>query len=271
VNQREWPKKQSCGERIPSTSNIHGSLLVLTVLMASTSAAHTGFNNGGFESGNFSGWSTLGSSANPSVVTSFTPKFNVTRSPFAGTYFAVLSSEYTESSSNTLITPSAIESFLGMSSGSIAPLLQYGNQTPTVSNGVAIKQTVANINQGDKLSFRYFFETTDFLPYNDTAFVTINGVATKLSSVSVVGNYGDTGSYQGFEYTFTSSGNFSIGVAITSAIDSSVNSFVYLDNFNITSGNNTAVVPELSSLALLGLAGLAGGVYGWRRRRQAAA
>jgi Ca2+-binding RTX toxin-like protein len=88
------------------------------------------------------------------------------------------------------------------------------------------------LNAGDQITFDWDFMGHDYLPYNDFAFVAINGVATLLSDIAKVGNYGTTG-WKTFTYTAPITGTLKIGMGQFNAGDSNLNSHLLVDNVRI--------------------------------------
>ena len=60
-----------------------------------------------------------------------------------------------------------------------------------------------NAKAGDVVTFDYFFDGGDYLPFDDFAFVSINGKSITLASIKENGNYGDESGV--FEYKLKSS------------------------------------------------------------------
>ncbi len=182
------------------------------------------FLNGSFESGSFSDWSTLGSAVvrQGSVDLGSSSDSNARFAPTNGSYFAELTSQDQSLSS--------IESFLGLSNGSInASFDTEKDNTYTV--GSAIKQTVY-VSAGQKLTFDWKFKTTDYWSYNDSSFVVSGPSSVKLASVSSAGDYGAQSG--GYEYTFADSGVYIIGIAVFNESDAAANTYLAVDNFKIT-------------------------------------
>jgi Ca2+-binding RTX toxin-like protein len=101
-------------------------------------------------------------------------------------------------------------------------------------DGSAIMTTLA-LNAGDTLSFDYFYQSDDELPYNDFAvYMGVDGQTHLLSNVEAVGDYGNSG-WNTVEVEITTTGVYDIGFAALDAVDSAVEfvSTLYVDNIEI--------------------------------------
>ena len=83
-----------------------------------------------------------------------------------------------------------IETALGLKSGT----LDKTNGKSDATEGSAI-YGVLDATAGDILQFSYYFDGGDYLPYDDFAFVSINGKTTTISSIKENGDYGDESGY----------------------------------------------------------------------------
>lgn len=173
--------------------------------------------NGDFETGDFSNWTTTGQT----TVEDF--DFGVT--PADGSYQAVLETLQDQ----TTVSGSDLESFLGLSSGSLT--------TSGVIEGSAIKQTIV-AQAGDVLSFSWNF-LTDQVPsdstFNDFAFFTLSNTVSSLAdtftptTISFSRLAQETG-YQTYSYTIPVAGTYTLGFGIVDVGDSAVNSALLIDN-----------------------------------------
>lgn len=136
----------------------------------------------------------------------------------------------------------SLEQFLTIPSNSIVDAI------PNAVFGSAIKKTYA-VNSGDVFSFNYTFSTPD----SDVAFMTINNIIATLTASSP------------FSYSFTSAGNYNIGIGVVDVNDSIGQSTLIVTNANIQAG--TESVPEPTTM--LGLfTGLGFGAAMKRRFRK---
>ncbi|MFZ5523281.1 MAG: PEP-CTERM sorting domain-containing protein [Pseudomonadota bacterium] len=131
-----------------------------------------------------------------------------------------------------------------------------GGYTSVSSNSAAmvstswISKAVYNVT-----SFDWYFGTSDYMPYNDYGYVSLNGAQTVLANVASVGNYGNSG-WQ--TYTFGSAFTGLLEFGSVNYADSLYDSVLYVQN--------VAVVPEPETYAML-LIGL--GLIGFMVRRRA--
>ena len=178
------------------------------------SVSEGGAVNQGFETGDFTGWATIGQG---SVVTQ-----SDGYSPTDGSYLAVLNTNGASQEN--------IESFLGLSQNTLD---QQGNGD--VTSGAATELQL-QVTAGDVVTFDWNFVTTDYLPYNDYAAVTINGQVVELTDVAALGNLiGNTSStgWETFSYTATESGTLNLGFAVLDVGDTVVDLHLLIDNLQV--------------------------------------
>jgi VCBS repeat-containing protein len=157
----------------------------------------------GFESG-FGDWQTLGSA---SLVTTRATE---------GTHSAMLGGNGASAAQ--------LEKFLGLDAGKLS---QIGGNT--VTNGSAMKETV-HLEAGQTLSFDFYFDGNDYLPYNDFAFVQDpDGHISQLSNIATVGTNGDSG-WLTHSFTAQHTGDFTIAVGAVNVRDTAGSPILYIDH-----------------------------------------
>lgn len=109
----------------------------------------------------------------------------------------------------------------------------------TLTGNAWISATVANV-----ISFKWQFETPDYLPFNDYAYLTLSSGSSTLSSVASVGDYGSSG-WNTYSFATPYSGTITFGVS--NYRDLGMNSTL--------SVSSVTAVPEPEAYAML-LAGL---------------
>jgi hypothetical protein len=255
--------------------------------LAAAQAAHAGIVNPSFEeSPDFNGYVIIG---NDTIMAS---DFRV---PADGLLQAVLSTgpQGTTGGPANPATAASLESFLGMSSGSLTGL--------GATEGSAIKQTITTATTGDTLTFKYDFATNEkpgvilvngvaqgvaVGSFNDFGFLTINGVLTKLADTnSTLGpppaitlggdNAGinsflsETG-YQMFTLTLGGPGTYTIGFGVADVGDTTTDSVLLVDNLGLRpgqSGGGGGGVPLPAGMYLMPLGLALAGLYSGKLRR----
>lgn len=114
-----------------------------------------------------------------------------------------------------------IDEFLGLTEGSIF------NLNAGATNGAAAAFDVL-LAAGQTISFSWFFDAEDYLPYNDFAFFSVaTDFTQKLSDVSLVRNFGDSG-WQTMSFTADASGLYRLGFGVANVGDQALNSYLYI-------------------------------------------
>ncbi|WP_278446008.1 retention module-containing protein, partial [Stutzerimonas kunmingensis] len=100
------------------------------------------------------------------------------------------------------------------------------------TDGSAIVLTVTTTSSGEAVSFDWQFATSDYLPFNDFAFVQVNGQPVQvLSNVASVGDYGNSAT-QNFSYQFGAPGTYTLVLGVADAGDNGVGSTLSLSNLS---------------------------------------
>ncbi|WP_310586347.1 tandem-95 repeat protein [Stutzerimonas frequens] len=100
------------------------------------------------------------------------------------------------------------------------------------TDGSAIVLTVTTTSAGEAVSFDWQFATSDYMPFNDFAFVQVNGQPVQvLSNVASVGDYGNSGT-QTFSYQFAAPGTYTLVLGVADAGDSGIGSTLSLSNMS---------------------------------------
>jgi hypothetical protein len=183
--------------------------------------------NGGFEAGDFTGWTTIGSTAIK------TASFGT--GPTEGTFDALITNDSGPDHTT-------VESFLGLDANALTSLVS------NVTNGSVIQQTI-NVSAGSTLTFDWNFLTNEAVSatlYRDFSFLSITpvgagGTLVKLADTtsplvdapSATGFFYMSG-FSTFTFTFTLDGTYILGVGAMNAGDQNINSALLVDNFQIT-------------------------------------
>lgn len=175
-----------------------------------TGSSSPSFGSGGISSGlNFSDIKTTVSGQTLSYITGNTGSYNSNGAYYKSTNTVINkggisfdSSGITISTANANAKDYEIEEFLGLSSGTLDKVALQQNNTwgsstsafySNATSGAAYKQLVEVSGVGAKVSFDYFWDGGDYLPYNDFAAVTIGGKVVKNESQTSTTLFTSTG------------------------------------------------------------------------------
>ncbi|MGI1669179.1 MAG: hypothetical protein K6L74_02510 [Neptuniibacter sp.] len=153
---------------------------------------------------------------------------------------------YTITTGTGSVSDSALETFGGFYAGALDA--EMGTD---VTEGSAIKSTI-EVEAGDTLSFDWVWDTDDYLPFNDFAFVGLSllGIEEVLASVAISGDYGTTsGSYS---WTAGAAGVLTYVIGVVDVGDTAVTSYL---NVSKLSPVPVPAAALLFGSALLGFAG----------------
>ncbi|WP_019504821.1 hypothetical protein [Pleurocapsa sp. PCC 7319] len=184
----------------------------------------TGIDNGSFETGDFINWRTIGDT---SVETEDLGIF-----PSDGTYQALLTNGYSDSGGS--VVDSDLEEYFDLAPGSLDGLVE-GDAT----EGSGIKQTFI-AEAGDVISFDWNFltnESTPDLTFNDTAFLTVNGITLELADTGSdfvdapgVEGFAEQTETQNLTFSVAEAGEYTIGFGVVDVKDNIVDSRLIIDN-----------------------------------------
>lgn len=123
----------------------------------------------------------------------------------------------------------------------------------SLANTYNVLSQAVNLKAGDRLAGSAFFKTTDYMPYNDDAYIRIVELDAVLfsSRVSAVGDYGGT-PWTNFEFAIPTTGTYTIELAIRNAMDGSAPSYLGVDNLRMVPEPTSMATMSLASVFLLG-------------------
>jgi hypothetical protein len=165
-------------------------LVSLLLVLGFAGVASAGLVNPGFETGNFTGW-TVNDSTLTGVVTGATTYQGYPIAPKAGTYFA------------------SAKAGLGV-------------DVPTT-----ISQTVS-LAAGETVQGWAKYAAHDYYPFNDYAYVSVNGSNVWYADTASVGDYGFT-DWDLWSFTAPVAGSYTFVYAVVNAIDNALSSYAYFD------------------------------------------
>ncbi|NNM73178.1 VCBS domain-containing protein [Enterovirga aerilata] len=128
----------------------------------------------------------------------------------------------------------SIASFLGIPDSAVASNPSSTNTSSTATVGSAMKTIGLHLDAGQQFIFDYKFSTSDYSPYNDFAFFSVDELdqVVELSDIEAVGDYGQTG-WVTFRFTASSSGVYHFGLGVMDTGDDAVVSTLLVDRVAI--------------------------------------
>jgi len=121
------------------------------------------------------------------------------------------------------------------------------------TEGAILTLTVTTTTPGEAVSFNWAFSAVDYLPYNDFAFVQVNGEPVELlSSVASVSNYGSSGT-QTFSHAFAVPGTYTLVIGVADAGDTVNDSRLVLSDLSgnaVLTSSSGAVIQTSSGWQL---------------------
>ena len=235
--------------------------------------------NGDFSDG-LSGYTSVGIVTTAPGYTDTTRPQGGGKRPWAGgSVSPTAGSQVSQLSSVSGVGATAIESTLGLPSGSLQALSDSlthpGNGHFNVRDASAMQTT---FDGSGVLSFDWNFWSDDYSQSNDYSFFTIsgpgiagneivlladvNGSAEALAAISARGAGGGTG-WQDFAYSLPGAGVYTIGFGVVNGRNQNVPSYLHIDNIQ-----TSALVPEASTSLTAMLLVISGLSLATRRRRE---
>ena len=137
-----------------------------------------------------------------------------------------------------------VEQNLGLTLGELDSDLNASKTAINATEGSAINASF-EASAGDIVSFNYVFGTSDYIPFQDFSFYSINGKAQSLAVVGVdTPNYGSTSGI--VNYTITDEdinnadgSNIQFSVGIMDALDTVVDSYLVLSDFKVSNSESS--------------------------------
>ena len=171
--------------------------------------------------------------------------------------------------SGSTLNISGIDSFLGLSTGSVSSAISSGSIGFPIEGGTGYYLTPTNFGAIVKSSYLntgtytygWAFSAPDYIPYTDGAFLSISGASTNIfnllgrvgtsatvlgtsgyqSDTVLLGSYGSTGWIQG-RFDITTAGTYTIGFGTFNVEDTEYDSFLYVSRALGTSTGQSQVI-----------------------------
>ena len=140
----------------------------------------------------------------------------------------------------------------------------FGGTTAGLGEGVysTLSQSFT-LKAGGTITGYAGFLSNDYTPYNDDAYVAVNGISLLTWDVAGVGDYGASG-WIPFSFTAITAGVYTLELGVANRVDNKQSSQAVIDGVQVSG----AVVPEPASWALMVLGFGAAGTALRSRRRQ---
>jgi hypothetical protein len=168
----------------------------------------------GFEDPTLPGWDTRGEVTSEASFDVFQPGGSSPAQPTEGNRMAVVTSL-----SNVALED--LEVFAGLDVGTLEG-----------TTGSAMTKFIDLKGKQDSFEFDFYFDSGDYTPYNDAAYLVVDGEAFLLSNVEEVGDYGD-GGWQTFGFGGLDKGEHQVSFITVDLLDEILESALYIDNFQI--------------------------------------
>ncbi len=181
--------------------------------------------NGDFETGDFTGWTVLGAGGNAVVPTATIPSPSPIFSQ--GQWAARIDT------TDSAVFVDAFDTAFNLAPGTLELIDGY-------TNGAGIYQDVM-LHTGEQVSFVWHFDTPDFLPLNDTAFLIASGPGTTIQALDSVAQFSPADGWFAGSFVPSTDGTYRVGFAVFNEFDTLIDSTLYVDDVRITP------VPETGS------------------------
>src|SRR5579871_1907070 len=234
-------------------------IIPILLFLVTSLPAHAQVMNGSFETGDFTGWTTTGFTAIEQDTTAPTADGNFASfeiHPTSGNFEVLAATDFFGVSNP--VSPTALETFLGLNSGSLNAIASAAIAGDVVDDGSAFKQTLV-VTSTSRLSFDWNFLTNETLApiNNDYGFYTLGSMVTELADAqnslffAVPGGIdapyvAETG-WSTVSMTLAP-GTYTLGFGAVNINDNTVSSGLLVDNVTLTGVASTT--PEPGAVAL---------------------
>ncbi len=205
------------------------TLAVVMAVVNVASAATIQLVNQGFETDDLSGWTSIGQVSVVGVA-------NVTTSN--GTNYQIAPNDTRMAFLDSFgVGVDEIESFFGVTSGSLYATVNTSGNHQSLTNGSAIYQSFT-ASAGDTIDMSWNYVARDYVPFTDPSFAvlvapdgtaSINVLASTTGPGLVTGSDGISGVFT-FAQALTQTGEYKLGFAVTNSGDTILDAALFLDN-----------------------------------------